>query len=107
MTGEDLQRRLSVNIKKFRRERFTQETLAEESGISWQMMNNIEGCRRWPSENTLVKIAAALGIDVGQLFVPAAEESEEISAVYKEISCQVIRKVRDAVESALKGCVIK
>lgn len=61
---------LTNNIKKYRKEKFPQEQLAEKIGVSAQNINDIEGKRRWPREATLVKIADALEIDVYQLFVP-------------------------------------
>ena len=71
MTPEQLQRRLSCNLKKARKQlSFSQEKLAEEAGISVQMMNDIEGCRRWPSERTLTKLSNALKLDVYDLFQP-------------------------------------
>ena len=74
MTPEQLQRRLSSNIKVLRRQlAYSQEQLAELAQISYQMMNDIEGCRRWPSEKTLTKISNALKVDVSLLLQP--EES--------------------------------
>lgn len=71
MTPETLQRRLSLNMKRARKGlAFSQERLAEAANISSQMVNDIEGCRRWPSEKTLVKIADALQVDVSVLFLP-------------------------------------
>lgn len=78
MTPELLQKRLSSNIKKARKTlKFSQEKLAELSQISAQMINDIEGCRRWPSEKTLSKLANALKTDVYTLFLP--DESEKLT----------------------------
>lgn len=69
MTVEDLQKRFSQNLKKERKlAGLTQEKLAEKADLSFQMINDIEGCRRWPSEKSLTKIANALMIDVQELF---------------------------------------
>ena len=71
MTPELLQKRLSANLKKSRKQlSLSQEKLAEAAHISVQMMNDIEGCRRWPSEKTLSKLANALNLDVYTLFLP-------------------------------------
>ncbi len=76
MTPELLQKRLSSNIKKARKLlHFSQEKLAEEAKISVQMINDIEDCRRWPSEKTLSRLSNALKTDVYTLFLP--EDSTE------------------------------
>lgn len=78
MTPELLQKRLSSNIKKARKTlKLSQEKLAELSQISTQMINDIEGCRRWPSEKTLSKLANALQTDAYTLFLP--DESENLT----------------------------
>lgn len=103
MTGKELQQRLSANLKELRKGKYTQETLAEATGLSPQMINNIEGCRRWPSEDTIVKIANALKIDIQQLFIPASMESEQTGFLYGAISEKVIDSVRKAVNDTLDG----
>lgn len=99
MNGKELQRRLSSNLKDLRKGKFTQETLAEAAGLSPQMINNIEGCRRWPSEETLVKIAAALKVDVQQFFTPAQNESKEARALYNVISQKIIGDIKKSVNA--------
>lgn len=101
MNGKELQRRLSANLKELRKGKFTQETLAEAAGLSVQMINNIEGCRRWPSEDTLAKIAAALKIDIQQLFTPSSAESEQTRALYTAISEKIINDIRTSVNALL------
>jgi transcriptional regulator with XRE-family HTH domain len=69
-----LRKTLSANIKQYRaKRRFTQEKLAEIVGLSDQTINDIEGCRTWVSDKTLVKIARALNIEVFQLLYPQSE----------------------------------
>jgi len=69
MTEEALQKRLVLNLKRLRKEKgLTQEALAEKAGLSTQIINDIEGCRRWPRRSTLSKILSALEIDVQFLF---------------------------------------
>ena len=41
--------------------------------LSIQMVNSIEGCRAWVSDKTLAALSNALGMEVFQLFTPAAE----------------------------------
>ena len=71
---EKLRKVLSGNIKKYRSELgLSQEKLAELVALSDQTINDIEGCRTWVSDKTLVKIARALKVEVYQLIYPKTE----------------------------------
>jgi transcriptional regulator with XRE-family HTH domain len=71
---DKLRKVLSVNIKKYRSELgLSQEKLAEQVALSDQTINDIEGCRSWVSDKTLVKIARALNVEVYQLMYPKTE----------------------------------
>ena len=49
---------------------FSQEQLAEQTELSIQTINGIEGGRIWVSDKTLISIAEALDIEVFQLLTP-------------------------------------
>ena len=104
MTPELLKKRLSFNLKKARKQRsISQEKLAEAARISVQMMNDIEGCRRWPSEKTLAKLANALQLDVCTLFLPE-ESDERISRLKKRAIADDLQQLfARAVEQYLAG----
>jgi len=69
----DLRRTLSLNIKKQRKILgLTQEKLAEAAELSSQTINDIEGCRMWVSDKTILKLAKVLHTDAYQLFEPVA-----------------------------------
>ncbi|MDR1308163.1 MAG: helix-turn-helix domain-containing protein [Treponema sp.] len=62
---------LAGNIKKQRKHLgLTQEKLAEIADLSSNMVNDIEGCRTWVSDKTILKLAKALKLDVYQLLLP-------------------------------------
>ena len=98
----ELRQRLSVNLKKQRKNKnWSQFELAEKADISEQTVNSIESHRLWPSDKTLVKIAGALKIDIYKLFLPD-ENSIEIDNEKKEIICNSIREnVRKLVDQTL------
>ena len=74
----DLRNILSINIKKHRELLgFTQEKLAEKTGISANMVRDIEGCRTWVSDKTLISIAVALKTDIYRLLMPETIQEEE------------------------------
>lgn len=107
MTEDGLRETLSLNIKKYRKGRFTQESLAEAAGISAQNVNDIEGKRRWPREATLVKIAAALGVEVYQLFVPqdfalpVVEDTPENEKLRHAMQSQLVADFRNVLNRTL------
>ena len=70
----NLRKVLSANIKKYRKiEGISQEKLAEKTDLSEQLIKDIEGCRSWVSDKTVVKLAIALKVEVYQLLYPQIE----------------------------------
>ena len=100
MTEKELLETLSWNIKYYRKGKYTQETLAEKIGVSFQNINNVEGMRRFPRTENLVKIADALGVEVYQLFIPKdkplieIEETPEIELIRSELEKRIYCDVR-------------
>ena len=74
----DLRKILSLNIKNHRELlSISQEKLAEKAQISSNMVRDIEGCRTWVSDTTLINIAAALETDIYRLFMPGTINEDE------------------------------
>jgi len=92
---ETLRRTLSANIKKHREQLgITQEKLAEAAGISANMINDIEGCRTWISDKTLISLAEALKVETYRLFIPLSLTDNEVTqTVIKDLS-QDLQKIR-------------
>jgi len=60
---------LGKNLRAVRNEReWTQEVLAERSGIQAAEISRIENGRRDPQVSTVLRLAAALGIPPARLF---------------------------------------
>ena len=67
----EVRKRLSANIKKGReRLGYTQEKFAEIADLSAQTISDIEGCRTWVSDKTLLRLAEVLKVDISQLLAP-------------------------------------
>ena len=76
--SEPIRKVLAGNIKKYRKYLgYSQDKLADKSGLSAQTLNDIEGCRRWVSAQTITKLAKALHVDEYQLFVPEGGDTAE------------------------------
>ena len=107
MTEQELLETLSQNIKFYRKGKFTQETLAEKIGVSAQNINNVEGKRRFPRTENLIKIADALGVEVYQLFIPKnkkpiiIEDTPENEKIRNQITDEVVDDVRRILNKAL------
>ena len=79
MINTDLRKTLAQNIKTYRKIlNLTQENLAESVGLSVQMIADIESCRTWISDKTLVKIAESLQTTVSKLFLENQVEAKKL-----------------------------
>lgn len=107
MTVIELKETLSKNIKKYRKGRFTQESLAEAIGVSSQNINDIEGKRRWPREETLVKLADILGIEIYELFIPPENLINknnnvlDIEKIKNQLNNDLVSKIRTSFNKVL------
>ena len=80
MTKIELKRRISSNIKTYRKSKgFTQSDLSEKTGIGFQTIASIESCRVWTSDENLCRIAEALDIDIYKLFLPTKDTLRKVS----------------------------
>jgi hypothetical protein len=77
------------------------------SGSSLNMMNDIEGCRTWVSDKTLIRLANALETEIFRLLLPNSTSDTDVPAVLAlEIAreLQTIKKNFDIqFEGALKS----
>jgi transcriptional regulator with XRE-family HTH domain len=72
----DLRKILSVNIRTARENlHITQARLAEYADISMSYMSDIEYCKTWVSDKTLMRIAKALNMEAYELLRPLSRES--------------------------------
>lgn len=71
---------------------FIKKKLSEKAGVSSQMINDIEGCRRWPSKTTLIKIADCLQIDVYELFLPIQIEEDDSFNLRHAIKEKIVKR---------------
>ena len=107
-----LRKTLSLNIKRYREQHgITQEKLAEKAGLSANMVNDIEGCRTWISDKTLVKLASALKIETYRLFMPLQLTDDETAKTALVDLAQDLQKIRKdfnaSFENTLKSRGIK
>jgi transcriptional regulator with XRE-family HTH domain len=109
MTAEtgNLRRLLSANIKEYRgAEGISQEKLAERTGLSEQLIKDIEGCRSWVSDKTAVKLALALKVEVYQLLYPQTEASRLFPVrLPSDLLCKLKKDVKESIDRHFEAVV--
>jgi len=95
-----LRKIMSTNIKHYRAKMgFTQEKLAEIIGVSVQTINDIEGCRTWVSDKTIVKLARALKIEAYLLLFPQTE-AEKLYPI--KVPANILQDLKDIIKEDLE-----
>ena len=82
----EIRKILAKNLKEQRMKMgYTQEKLAEISGLSIQTINDIEGGRKWVSDKTITRLSIALQIECFQLLIPefTGQNKKEINSTQK------------------------
>jgi len=64
---------------------YTQEKFAEIADLSAQTISDIEGCRTWVSDKTLLRLAEVLKIDISQLLAPPVEKEKTDSITRQQV----------------------
>lgn len=102
MNQTELREILSFNIKQKRKlYSLTQEKLAELTGLSAQTINDIEGCRTWVSDKTLVKIAEILHTSPSELLYCKSSEQNinfDIIKFKNQLQESVMKTINDSFE---------
>jgi len=97
------------NLKKHRENiGYSQEKLAEKAGLSVQTIKDIEGERRWISDDSLSKLAKALNTPVFLLFLPDKYEKgkkyqraalKSLASLKTKIKTYLDEQFEDAISS--------
>ena len=106
MTKDEVKRRISSNIKTYRKAKgYTQSDLSEKTGIGFQTIASIESCRVWTSDENLCKIAEILGVDIYKLFLPTKDTliyEEEASVLKEKLMNQIEKIIEHSYAEVLK-----
>ena len=85
------------NVKNYREIlKYSQEKLAEKAGLSVQSIKDIEGCRRWISDNTLTNLSKALNVSEFQLFLP-----EKFDKKYSKFTLKTLIVLKERLKSSM------
>jgi len=89
------------NLKRIRRRKdLSQEKLAEKAGITAHYISLIEIARNFPKSEVIERLAAALEIQVHELFIIPNTPSEEQEKLHNFIKQTVSDAVAVSVENA-------
>jgi len=103
MNEQGLRDLLSINIKRFRgRKGWSQAKLAEKLDISTNFLSDIETTKGWVSPLTLVKLAAALNVEVYELFKPENSVSGDLKDVVNKLAQDLTTVLTESVEYTRK-----
>jgi transcriptional regulator with XRE-family HTH domain len=102
----DLRKTLSKNIKRHREMLgISQEKLAESTGMSAMMIKDIEGCRTWVSDKTLIALSSALQTDIFRLFMPDTLFDEALSNTLLLDLVNAAQKIKKDIEVDLENAL--
>jgi transcriptional regulator with XRE-family HTH domain len=92
--ARDLRTVLSQNIRSARGElHITQAKLAEYADISISYMSDIEYCRTWVSDKTLLSIARALNREAYQLLIPARLDASAGASAFAGRETRILQRI--------------
>jgi len=96
--GEALRSLVGLNIKRFRiNSGFSQEDLAEKSGISVPYLGAIERGEKWPSPAIFAEIALSLTVDPSDLLKPENATAQDV----KKITTKLVKDITVLVNQAV------
>ncbi|MCL1930528.1 MAG: helix-turn-helix domain-containing protein [Treponema sp.] len=98
---------LAGNIKAGRRKLgLSQEKLAELAELSTQTISDIEGCRTWVSDKTLLKLSNIFNVDIFQLLLPT--DGEEKAKMFLPLRIRKLRQtMKDDIDKRLDQFFIR
>ena len=106
--NKDFRELLAQNIKQNRQKlKLSQEKFAEKAHISTQYLAMIEICRKFPSPETLERIAAAFEIEAAELFSQPPSPSGELKKLHENVLADINVEVCNAVKEAARQAVQK
>jgi len=99
MSGKDIKVTLGKNIKFFRfRKEYSQAALAERVDISITFLSNIERGLKFPKPDILSRLAAALEVEVHELF-----KAHIVPENSKELINRLVEDVSKNLNLAIQG----
>ena len=95
-------RLISSNIKRFRAlHNMSQLSLAQNTELTHNFINDIENCKKGVSCKTLAKLSVVFNVEPYQFFLPDNAPSNEIMIYVKDLNDTVQKAVHDLTQHYL------
>ena len=95
-------RLISNNIKRFRSlHNMSQLSLAQNTGLTHNFINDIENCKKGVSYKTIAKFSVAFNVEPYQFFLPDNIPNNEIMIYVKDLNDTVQKAVYDLTQQYL------
>jgi len=95
---------ISSNLKRLRSlNNMSQLTLAINTGLTHNFINDIENCKKGISAKTLAKLSMALNVEPYQLFLPEGTANNEIISYVKDFNDSLQKVVRGLTHHYIRG----
>jgi len=90
---------ISNNLKRFRTlHNISQLTLAQNSELTHNFINDIENCKKGVSYKTLAKLSVVFNVEPYQFFLPEDLPDNEIMVYAKDLNNTVQKAVNDLTQ---------
>ena len=102
MTGADVRKSLSQNIKHFREvRRLSQADLAYKANISIPFLSDIERGNKWPHPDPLASLATALQVETFELFVSEGIVGKEAGTLVQKVVQELVQLQKQVADEIL------
>ena len=97
-------RLISSNIKRLRSlQNISQLSLAVNTGLTHNFINDIENCKKGVSAKTLAKLSVALKVEPYQFFLPEGTSNNETMLYVKDFNDSLQKVVSELSQQYLTG----
>jgi len=95
---------MSNNVKRLRAlHNMSQLTLALNTGLTHNFINDIENCKKGVSAKTLAKLSVALNVEPHQFFLPEIQPNNEVIIYVKDFNDSLQKMVNELTQQYLTG----
>jgi len=92
------------NVKRLRGlQNMSQLTLAINTGVTHNFINDIENCKKGVSYKTLAKLSAALNAEPYQFFLPDSANNSEVMIYVKDFNDSLQKVVNELTQQYMVG----
>ena len=93
---EYIRRLISINLRRLRTlQNLSQLSLAVNSGVTHNFINDVENCKKGVSVKTLAKLSSALNVEPHQFFLPDGMSNDKVLMYVNDFNDSLQRMVKD------------